>query len=205
MPFLLYADDLVIYLKGDNHADILQKLQKTSSEIEKWCVAHNVTINNDKTFWQVFHKPGQKGVEGVKFVLTVFNNVIERVKVFKYLGIELDSTLTFKDQYNKVSKKVASGIGYMYSIKRLLTDNVMKVLLCSYVLSYIEYCTDIWLVQSDFCVLKLQKKIDHYLVSYYYPGLRNKKGNVDVIKLWDKLTMLSKRNMNCYYCLVPTI
>ena len=190
VPHLLYADDLVIYLGGDSLADIVDRLQNVTNSIEQWCKDHNVMLNADKTFWQVFHKPKHNLHIGNDVTLKLNGQNIERVKVFKYLGVEIDSNLSFMQQFDKVSKKVSSGLGYMYSIKRNLTEHVMKMLLCSYVLSYIEYCTEIWLVQTDLTILPLQKKLDRFLVAYYYPSLVKKKGDINVSPLWDKLAIM---------------
>src|SRR6202000_2206711 len=55
-PFLLYVDDLVIYLAGQNLEDILKYIADQANLVQKWYTDNNMSINYSKTKYQIFRK-----------------------------------------------------------------------------------------------------------------------------------------------------
>lgn len=68
---------------------------------------------------------------------------IDQVSCFKYLGVELDSSLNFKQHFDSVNKRISGNLGYLYGLKRYLNDKVMSIMLNSHVHSMADYCIDI--------------------------------------------------------------
>ncbi len=93
---------------------------------------------------------------------------------FSVLEIIRIITLSFRDHFEQVQKKVSSNIGFMYGIKRYLTDKVMTKLLNCHVHTIIDYGITIWATLPDSQLLRLQRKIDQYLVNFYLPIIAKK-------------------------------
>src|SRR5439155_25722415 len=64
---------------------------------------------------------------------------MERIFVFKYLGVCLDSNLNFRDHKQEVFSRISSGIGALLSIRRVLDDHTFILLFKCDVLSIIDY------------------------------------------------------------------
>jgi len=167
ISYILYAEDLVIYA-SDVCIDVVKdKLQKNISKIDQWCVSNFAKMNYSKRELMVFHKTQEKSNMNVE--LKVKDQYINRVFEFKYLGVRLDPTLSFKSQYNYVVDKTGSKLSFMYGIKRLISTNVMKIMLSSYIHSVADYCIEVWAVQSENMLQIIQSKIDRFLVSFFVP------------------------------------
>jgi len=81
----------------------------------------------------LFHKAGDtKFGEIPKLILE--GEEIERVYTFKYLGIHLDPTLSFRPHLASVESRISQGLGRLYGIRRLLTTEISILLLKAYIL-----------------------------------------------------------------------
>lgn len=56
LPFLLYADDLVIYIAGTDLDVLIEVLKSQTILIQQWYEDNNMTLNYDKTKFQIFCK-----------------------------------------------------------------------------------------------------------------------------------------------------
>lgn len=155
---------------------MLNVIKDQTKIIQQWYIDNNLELNYDKTKYQIFHKSSDHiPPEHVNRPLILESgHEIEQVECFKYLGVELDSTLSFKAHYDSVIKRVSSNLGYMYGLKRYLTSKVMLIMLNCHVHSIMDYCLDLWATHTDPQLNNIQKKVDHYLISYYLPVIAKK-------------------------------
>jgi len=93
IPFLLYANGIVVYTDGISPADIAAKRSTTLEEISKRGDTNKLSINYAKTQC-FFHKTHDTKIDHVPSAL--FNGLlITLVYPFKDLVIILDSNLSF--------------------------------------------------------------------------------------------------------------
>jgi len=141
----------------------------------------------------IFHKVHDKSIDHKDLELKVCNKIIKRVYSFKYLGIRLDPNLNFMSQYDYVLSKTASKLSYLYGIKRYLSANIMKVMFNAYIHSIADYCIEVWAIQSDNYLQKIQDKIDRFLINYFLPVISkklNKRNCKQKLKFRSKLSNL---------------
>ena len=62
----------------------------------------------------------------------------------KYLGVLIDSTLSWKHQISNISKKISRAIGIMYKLITFLPMKVMKNVYYSLVYSHTLYAIETW-------------------------------------------------------------
>ena len=91
----------------------------------------------------------------------------------------MDPSLSFKSHYNHVLDKTSNKLNYLYGIKRYITTNTMKVMLNADVHSVSDYCLDIWAIQTDNMLTKIQDKVDRFIINYNIPVIakKMKRGN----------------------------
>lgn len=111
--------------------------------------------------------------------------------------------MKFEKHYETVCKKVDQRLKYLNGIKKFVSQNTMKVLVNAYAHSVINYAIEVWAIQSDEKLSKLQQKINRFLIRYFYPNLLRcrKKGrrNItlsinDILEKCNFLTVLERRN-----------
>ena len=81
------------------------------------------------------HPPIKISIEGVN---------LEEVKSTKFLGVILDTGLTWKPHISSISSRVAKSIGIICLAKKTLNQKTCIQLYYSFVFPYLSYCTPIW-------------------------------------------------------------
>ena len=66
------------------------------------------------------------------------------VTQFKYLGVTLDSNLTFKKHIKKVANTIRFSLQNLQQIRPLISSDAAKSYLHCMILSHIEYCFVVW-------------------------------------------------------------
>ena len=204
LRYLLYADDLGDYVSGTNVDLMLSELETQGKQVEDWYTKNHMQINYDKTKFQIFCKSTDPVSSFPNAKLIINNNVIEQVNQFKYLGVQLDSHMTFKSHLKYVSNIVAGRLSYLYRIKRQLTEKAMVILLNCKVQSIVDYCLDIWAVHTDKQLEPLQNRIDTFLKNFLLPKTCKAKSkrqsyssyetirqSLDIITIRNNLNLLS--------------
>ena len=89
--------------------------------------------------------------------LRVDGEVIEQVEEIKYLGVIIDSKLTFKLHIDYVIKKVSKKVYFLSRIRNKISTisaiNIFNVM----VKPHFEYCSSILFLCSDYALLNLQR------------------------------------------------
>ena len=67
-----------------------------------------------------------------------------RKKSTKFLGVTIDSCLTWNEHIQNVHTSVSKGIGILYRLKHLLSQNSLCILYNALILPYITYCNLAW-------------------------------------------------------------
>ena len=88
---MLYADDSVIYESASTFDQACQMVKEHLARV-------NDILDASKTKSMYFSPRPPDSTENIR--IEVSGNVIEYVNVYKYLGIQLDSKLSFNNQFN---------------------------------------------------------------------------------------------------------
>ena len=176
------------------------ELQEQLNKLDNWCEENGMYMNYKKTEYMIFRKShDQSAAEDTELIVGGINlNIVEE---FKYLGIRLDSHLSFEKQYNYVCGKVSKAIGIVERIKRSINFEMFKLLLNSYVLSNIDFGLSIWAIQSDEKLNHIQRKIDKLILSYFNRNIPHRFINNR------NLTLRSESELQNYYekCNIHTV
>ena len=101
----MYADDIVhvLYTTVENNLD---GLRADIDQVAKWCNGNELTVNIDKTKYQIFPKNKNENFKSLSDRCTIKINQIplKEVKLYKYLGVEIDNLLTMKQHANNIIK-----------------------------------------------------------------------------------------------------
>jgi len=110
--------------------------------VSDWLMANKVSLNIDKTNFIIFHPP-QK-VKGHIVKLTISNREIMQEKFIKYLGLLIDSHLSWKYHILHISKKIKLCIGILSKIRHSVTDKVLLQLYYSLIYPFLTYSLITW-------------------------------------------------------------
>ena len=139
----MYADDTSLMYKARNECELQNNLNSCLDKVAKWFDANKLTLNVDKTKFMIF---GTKRILD-KFTnvrLTFNNNIIERVDEFKYLGVKLDSNLSWITHIDYLCKNVSKRIGIIKRVKHFLPHQTTVMLSNALVIPHFDYGCTVW-------------------------------------------------------------
>jgi hypothetical protein len=82
--------------------------------------------------------------------------VLEQVHDFKYLGVTLDSSLSWDCHINNLNAKISQKIGVIRRVKHLLPKSFLSLLSNALVLPHFDYCSNVWTNCSKHNLTSLQ-------------------------------------------------
>ena len=142
LNFYLFADDTHIYFEADTPDKLEKVLNKELKELHTWLIVNRLSLNIDKTNFVVFH-PFNKPLKH-NITLKIQKKAISQKQSVKYLGIMIDSGLTWHDHIDTLSKKISRSIGLLYKIRHFVNKNIMKMLYYSLIFSHLTYAIENW-------------------------------------------------------------
>ena len=145
------------------------------------------------------------------------NIVIERVNCNKFLGVLIDSKLSWSDHVSYIRHKMSKNLLVMHRVKWLLNKSALCVIYCTLVLPYISYCCQIWgntyktRIQPLYIIQKRAIRICNHLEnrSHSKPAFFNLKTTIaDLVQFKSMVLMykiynnLMPSNILSYFCMV---
>ena len=99
-------------------------------------------LNLKKTHMMIFGK--KAAINATPLNIQIENTKIEVVNETKFLGIILDSNLTWKNHLLYLSTKMAKSIGILSRARKFLNKTTLTQLYYSFLYPYLTYCNVIW-------------------------------------------------------------
>lgn len=165
---IIYADDTALSTVLETLDPSCQHLDITINDeleiISNWFKLNKLSVNGTKTKAMLFH-PLQKRVNDIS--LYIDGTAIDFVKEFKYLGITLDSHLSWKPHLKQISQKVAKTNGIMTRLKNVLPCVILQKIYNALILPYLSYGILVWGACAE-RLFKLQKKSVRIIVNAKY-------------------------------------
>ncbi len=137
----LYADDAVIFAPAKSTEEAAQTLSAAMVHVQEWLIKSCLSLNVKQTVCMMFTKQPVK-IESSGVFLGGEELVL--VTEFKYLGVILDPTLSFRKHIKKVCNSVKYGLANFRQIRNSLTDSAALMFFHSMILSHIDYCLPSW-------------------------------------------------------------
>ncbi|GFW77537.1 RNA-directed DNA polymerase from mobile element jockey [Trichonephila clavipes] len=155
----LFADDSAALTQGVQLNYTIKTMQRFLDKLENWLTDWRIAINVEKTQAIVFRK---WGVTDPQAELTLFDDNIHWVPVVRYLGLHIDSRLTYKKHIDYLSDKfwgrIALAISLIGRSSPLSLEN--KVILYKQILRpTITYGSPVWGAAAPTHTKRIQNKI----------------------------------------------
>ena len=142
LNFYLFADDTNIYYESKSLKDLEKTINKELCKLYFWLNVNRLSLNIDKTNYIIFH-PFNKPIKH-HITIQINKKAISEKEFIKYLGVMMDSTLSWKYQILNISKKISRSIGVMYKLRPFLPLRVLKNIYYSLIYSHLIYAIEVW-------------------------------------------------------------
>ena len=156
----MYADDTTLFFRSKNIEDLNEAINNDLRDLDSWLSGNKLSLNVAKTKGMLLcTKNKHKSLEGTgeSICLKLRDNDLALVENTKYLGVQVDNSLDWKEHIKSVSTKVSRAVGLLKYAKRFLPQNSLKTLYTSIIEPHFRYCCAVWGCCGTTEISKLQK------------------------------------------------
>ena len=157
----MYADDTSLCYQSHDMTRLNEAINSDLAKLDKWLQGNKLSLNVAKTHSLSIsskqkHNSILKG-QNENLILKIRDNELEVVKKTKYLGLQIDCSLDWKEQIKAVSAKVSRAIGFLKHAKSFLPKETFQTLYTGIVEPHFRYCCSVWGCAGSSEINQLQK------------------------------------------------
>ena len=138
VSLIQYADDTTIIISSESLEDLIVSYRKILALVKKYFARLELSFNEEKTSCMLFGADLEVGRR------LLDEEGIRTVDVVKFLGIWIDTKLTWDEQTNKLTNKLASMRYLMSKARKVLQMDAIKSLYYAHVHSHLSYNILAW-------------------------------------------------------------
>ena len=159
-----YADDTTTYkhCKLSKLNECIEDMNLQLDLLQNWSEKNNLVFNPDKSKIMLFSTQQlstRHNLDDAFHSITNNNVKIDRVDVWKVLGIHFDQHLDWDIHFNKMLKSAYSKLYQLRKLRRFAPFKLRKHLAESLILSKIDYCNVLFYNAPDYRIKRIQKLI----------------------------------------------
>ena len=141
LSFHLFADDTNIFFKANNLDTLQTTVNREMSKLVNWVNSNRLALNVSKTNFVIFSAKNKP----LKPVTIIINRqAIQQNDYVKYLGVLIDSKLSFKQHITAITKKISRAIGLLYKLRQYVTRKVLIMMCYSLIYPFLIYALPIY-------------------------------------------------------------
>lgn len=146
----LFADDTLLYVSGSSADECIEQLNADLISVEGYLKMNKLKLNTGKTKTILIN-----GISNMNIMIN--GEIIEKVNEIKYLGVVLDTKLSFEAHLNHICKKIAKKIGFFQRIRSKVSIDCAIKIYNVMVKPHFEYCSTILFLGPNQMLNRLQK------------------------------------------------
>lgn len=149
----LYADDTTLVYYGRSVEAIKSDISRDLSMISLWLGTHKLTANVEKSSYMFL---GKKNLNNKCHDILFENQLLRNSSVISYVGLFIDSTLSWTAHVKHIRRKIAPFVGIMYKVGYLLTVKLRKQLYYAHIYSHLHYLASVWGTAANYILNSLR-------------------------------------------------
>ena len=138
---ILYADDTTLNSTLESFGRTIDEIQSSIirelQEICKWLDSNKLCLNVAKSKFMLFHTP-QSVTPLLHFDLNGY------IHEFNFLGLTLDSSLSFKFHLTKIGNEISRVIGLLHKLNHIFPSYLLRMIYNSLILLHMNYSLLDW-------------------------------------------------------------
>lgn len=147
----LFADDTNLFVHGKTLSEAFDKANDAVNLLQDWFVVNKLSLNIEKSCYTVFRC--DDAVTST-CVIKLGNTNLTPVNCTKYLGIVIDSDLSWKNHIDYLYKKLLKFTGIFYKLRSRVRPHVLKMLYFNFVYPQLLYGIEVY---ANSCKSHLEK------------------------------------------------
>ena len=160
LSFILFADDTNLLMSHKDPDTLMIQMNRELELISTWLALNKLSLNLAKTHF-ILLKSSRKKIRS-ELTLKIKDQIISQVEYTKFLGVIIDSNLSWKQHINSVANKISKLTGILCKARHFVTRPLLKsiyyALICPYIFCGNVVRANTYQSKLD-KIYKLQKKI----------------------------------------------
>ena len=157
----IYADDTIIYTTGNDISSVNSKLQACVEKASNWYDENKLVVNASKSNVMIVgtpHMVSKLNEERSQLNLSLKDTKLDQVKTCTYLGMNIDDTLSWESQINKLCKTLGLKIKEIKKGRSLkLSQSILREIYLTKMQPIIDYGITIWGAVPKYKLDKIQR------------------------------------------------
>ena len=156
----MYADDTSLCYQSSDIDQLNEAINNDLKQLDIWLQGNKLSLNVARTnsmFVATKQKHNILNSRNDDLDLKIRNNDLEIIQKTKYLGVQIDNSLNWKEHIRTVSTKVSRAIGFLKHAKTFLGQETLKTLYTGIVEPHFRYCCSVWGCAGSTELNQLQK------------------------------------------------
>ena len=139
---ILFADDTNLLFSDKDLKTLIQTINVELASVKNWFSANRLSLNIEKTSYILFHKYQRIIPEHDN--IKIGSTTIQRESSAKFLGVQIDETLSWKKHINTKANQVVRTISILSRLKNSVSTEILKTIYNALVLPHISYAIVSW-------------------------------------------------------------
>ena len=133
---------LIFIMSHQGLLDIQKSVNKELRKARKWLEPNRLVPNLDKTNFVIFHSTQNKPETQIN--IKFGRKRLSQETCVKFLGVSLDSTLSWKPHLAELSKKLSRTVELLYKIRHYTPLEKFKLLYFGIFYPFLSYGVQVW-------------------------------------------------------------
>ena len=156
----MHADDTNLCLKSKDISQLNRAINRDLEDLDSWLKGNKLSLNVVKTqSMLIATKPRHQALKNAagKLKLEILGSELDVVTKTRYLGVQVDNSLDWKEHIKVISFKVSRATGFLKYAKNILPITSEKTLYTSILEPHFRYCCSVWGCRGATTINQLQK------------------------------------------------
>jgi retron-type reverse transcriptase len=141
--FCLYADDTTIIVSHKTRLDFICLCSNLLDNISLWFASNKLALNYNKTNFMFFGKKSIK-LKNTFPNFTIDDHILTCAEQVKFLGVYLDSVLSWQQHINYLCIKISKNNGLLKFSSNYLPTVILLKMYFAYIYPYLCYAICVW-------------------------------------------------------------
>jgi len=133
---VLFADDTSIIIANPSPSKFKEYINRIIENISDWFIVNSLSLNFDKTYFLQFMT---KHNNEINIKISCDNKWIKEIKSTRFLGLDIASSLSWKDYNDQLMFKLGTACSAVRYVKHFMSQDTIRTIYFSYFPSILLY------------------------------------------------------------------
>jgi len=137
---ILFADDTSLIITNPSPSKFKEDINNIIDNINDWFRGNSLSLNFDKTYFLQFRS---KNMYEINIKISC-DKLIKETKNTKFLGLDIDSSLSWKNHIDQMMIKLSTACYAIRYVKHFISQDTLRTIYFSYFHSILLYGIIFW-------------------------------------------------------------